>query len=120
MGDRDFDWERTTVLSTRLRGQFSDEPLWVDLRWARAERGLSLRQPRFRNAVLDVAPPLYGKSREDLDDEDARHYRSARRMAAIAILMLATPPESPWRHVRRATSARSPIAANSQRRRHLS
>lgn len=88
-GDCDFDWEHTTVLSPRLRGRFSDEPLWVDLRWARAERRLSLRQPRFRSAVLDVAPPLYGNSREDLDDQDARHYRSARRMAAIAILMLA-------------------------------
>ena len=89
LGDRDFDWQRTTALNTRLRGQFPEEPLWVDLRWARAERKLSLGHARFRSAVLDVAPALYGKSREDLDDEDTRHYRSARRLAAIAILLLA-------------------------------
>jgi hypothetical protein len=29
--ERDFDWERTTALNGRLRGQFHDEPLWVDL-----------------------------------------------------------------------------------------
>lgn len=88
-GDRDFDWHLTTALSGRLRGQFPDEPLWVDLRWARTERKFSLRQPHFRSAVLQVAPPLYGKSREDLDDEDARQYRLARRMAAIAVCVVA-------------------------------
>src|SRR5712691_9214000 len=84
-GDRDFDWEQTTALSGRLRGQFPDEPLWVDLRWARSERKFSLRHTRFRSAVLQIAPPLYGKSREDLDDEDTRHYRSAGgRTSALA------------------------------------
>jgi hypothetical protein len=87
-GDRDFDWQQTTALSIRLRGQFHEEPLYVDLRWARTEKSLSLRQARFRNAVLQIAPPLCGKSREDLDDEDTRQYRSARRMAAVAIFAL--------------------------------
>lgn len=86
--DHDFDWQRTTALRGRLRGQFREEPLWVDLRWARNETGFSLRGRRFRDAVLQIAPPLYGKSREDLDDADARQYRSARRLAAIATLVL--------------------------------
>lgn len=88
-GNRDFDWDRTTALNGRLRGQFPDEPLWVDLRWARTEQKFSLRQARFRSAVLLVAPPLYGKSREDLDDEDIRQYRLARRLAAVAISVVA-------------------------------
>lgn len=88
-GDRDFDWDQSTALNPRLRGQFTDEPLWVDLRWTRAEPNFSLRHPRFRNAILQIAPPLYGKSREDLDDDDTRHYRTARRMALAGILLLA-------------------------------
>jgi hypothetical protein len=89
LGSRDFDWDRTTSLNDCLGGKFSDEPLWVDLRWARTERKFSLRQPQFRNAVLQVAPPLYGKAREDLDDEDVRQYRRARRVAAIVTGLLA-------------------------------
>ena len=88
-GDRDFDWEHSTALNNRLRGRFPAEPLWVDLRGARTDRNFSLRHKLFRNAVLQIAPPLYGKSREDLDDEDLRHYRSARRMAVIGALVLA-------------------------------
>jgi WD40 repeat protein len=87
-GDADFDWNESTALNPRLRGQFADEPLWVDLRWARAEPKFSLRNSRFRSAVLQIAPPLYGKTREDLEDEDTRHYRNARRMAFTAILVL--------------------------------
>jgi hypothetical protein len=38
--------------------------------------------------VLQIAPPLYGKSRDDLDDEDTRQCRVARRIAVIGILAL--------------------------------
>ena len=31
----DFDWERSTALHPALRGAFRDEPLYLDLRWAR-------------------------------------------------------------------------------------
>jgi WD40 repeat protein len=89
-GEPDFDWQQTTALSPRLRGQFHEEPLYVDLRWARTEKSLSLRHARFRDAVLQIAPPLYGKSREDLDDTDTRQYRAARRLAVIGSLALVT------------------------------
>ena len=88
-GDQDFNWKQTTALSERLQGRFHDEPLWVDLRWARNERRFLLRQGPWRDSVLQVAPALYGKSRDDLDDEDVRHYRSARRMAICAAIVLA-------------------------------
>jgi WD40 repeat protein len=92
-GDRDFDWQQSTALNPALKAQFSEEPLWVDFRWARAEPSFSLRQKRFRSAVLQVAPPLCGKQREDLDDADTRNYKSARRLAygvigALALLLV--------------------------------
>lgn len=39
----DFDWSRTTALPDVLRGRCKEEPLYVDLRWAKTEENLSLR-----------------------------------------------------------------------------
>src|SRR5262245_44153120 len=57
----DFDWHRTTALPKVVTGRFSDEPLWVDLRWAKTTDDLSLRHSQFRAAVLDLGAPLHGK-----------------------------------------------------------
>lgn len=46
----DFDWSRSTCLPNALRRRFSDEPLYVDLRWARGKEQLSLRHSQFRLA----------------------------------------------------------------------
>jgi WD40 repeat protein len=88
-GDRDFDWQQSPALNPTLKGQFMEEPLWVDLRWARSEQNFSLRKERFRSAVLQIAPALYGKQREDLDDADTRNYKTAQRLATVGILALA-------------------------------
>lgn len=61
---RDFDWNRTTALPPNLRGQFTEEPLWVDFRWARTEEHLTLRNSQFRSALLDVAAPLHGRPKK--------------------------------------------------------
>jgi hypothetical protein len=47
----DFDWTRTTALPPELAGQFSEPPLYLDLRWAREEKNLSLDNRRFQDAV---------------------------------------------------------------------
>jgi hypothetical protein len=39
----DFDWDRTDALPGAVRGRVADEPLWVDLRWAKTVDDLSLR-----------------------------------------------------------------------------
>lgn len=87
-GDCDFDWQQSSSLNPALKGRFKEEPLWVDLRWARSEPSFSLRNERFRSAVLQIAPPLYGMQREDLDDADTRNYKSARRLASIGVVAL--------------------------------
>src|SRR5215204_1511608 len=78
---QDFDWNRTTAVPNMLRGQFTDEPLYVDLRWARAEENLSLRHLQFRGAILDVAAPLHGKAKDELDGEDVRQHRKNKAWA---------------------------------------
>jgi hypothetical protein len=56
----DFDWSVTTAMRSNLLGQSKEVPLYVDLRWAKAADDLSLRQSRFRSAVLSVAAPVPG------------------------------------------------------------
>lgn len=88
----DYNWERTTALPDCLRKQFKDEPFYVDLRWAKTENNLSLRHSQFRSAILDIAPTLYGKAKDELDGEDVRQYKRNRRWAwsAAVVLSIAT------------------------------
>ena len=88
---RDFDWNRTTSLPREvMSGRLHGEPLWVDLRWARTSDSLSLRNARFRGAVLDIAAPLHGKDKDALDGEDVRAFARLQRARRAAIAGLAT------------------------------
>jgi hypothetical protein len=75
----DFNWKLTSALPDLLRTKFPHEPLYVDLRWAKTEETLDLRHSRFRNAVLDIATPLHGIPKEDLDSDDVRQHRATKR-----------------------------------------
>lgn len=88
-GRGDFDWTATDALPASLAGRFAVEPLWVDLRWARGQDKLSLRQSAFRAAVLDLAAPLHGRPKDELDGADVRQYRRNRRTAIAAVALLA-------------------------------
>ena len=83
---RDFD--AASAIPRGLRGCFSLEPLWVDLRWARGERDVSMRNPRFRDSVGEVAAPLRGVPKDDLIGEDIRQHRRTVRLVRIAATVL--------------------------------
>lgn len=70
----DFDWPRSTAPPTVLAGKLADEPLYVDLAWAREADGLSLAHPRFREAVVAIAAPVRGIERDALDGADIRQH----------------------------------------------
>lgn len=80
----DFDWTRTDSLPRVLEGAFEHEPRFVDLRWARAAVDVSLRNPRFREAVADLAAPLHARPKDELIGEDVRQHRRALRLARSA------------------------------------
>jgi hypothetical protein len=86
-GTNDFDWSRTTALPPILRCRMAQEPLWVDLRWAHTEEKLSLRNPRFRGAVLDIDSTLLNRPKELLDSEDLRVYKRHRLAAFTAVIV---------------------------------
>jgi WD40 repeat protein len=85
---RDFDV--AAAVPPGLRGWFPLEPLWVDLRWARDERDVSMRNPRFRDSVGEVAAPLHGLAKDELIGEDISQHRRTLRLArgAVALLVL--------------------------------
>lgn len=117
---RDFDWEHTTALSRALSGRFADEPLYVDLRWTKNLDQLSLGHASFRAAVLDIAAPLHGIPKDELDGADVREQRRTRRLAAggvAAVLAFAGVAVWQWREAgvqRDVAIAQSEIARQKQ------
>ena len=81
---RDFDWERTNALPRALEGAFTEEPRWVDLRWARNGDDLTLRNPQFRDAVAELAAPIHGRPKDELASEEVRQHRRTVRIVRMA------------------------------------
>jgi len=80
----------STAVPAALRGVFSEEPLHLDLRWAKRESNLTLDHHRFRDAVAQLAAPMHGISREELVGEDLRQHRKVRRARSGAVAVLVT------------------------------
>jgi WD40 repeat protein len=87
----DFDWSRTTSLPRLLEGRCADEPLYVDVRWARSSELLTLRNATFRDAVVSVAAPIRGVPKDELDGADLRQLARNRRLVrgGVAAITLA-------------------------------
>ena len=85
---RDFD-EASTAVPPALRGVFDEEPLHLDLRWARDDQHLSLRHTRFRDAIAQLAAPMHGVSKDDLEGEDVRQQRRSGRLRLAVLSSLA-------------------------------
>ncbi len=79
-----------TAVPTALGEIFDEEPRHVDLRWARTTTDLDLRNSRFRDVVAQLAAPAHGIAKDELESEDVRLYRHARRLArgATSVLVL--------------------------------
>jgi WD40 repeat protein len=88
-----FTFESTNSLPTSLLRSFSEEPLFLDLRWARdGATRFRMREPRFHEAVLQLAATLHNQPKDELDGADIRIRRQTRLLAAsglIAILLIA-------------------------------
>jgi WD40 repeat protein len=86
----DFDRTKTTALPERLRGVFADEPRWIEARWARTAAHASLRDPRFRDLVAELAAPLRGVPKDELIGEDIRQHRRLNRWRNVALAVVTT------------------------------
>ena len=81
--------EGSTAVPAALRGRFSEEPLYLDLRWARDVPDLTLRLSRFRAAIAQIAAPIRGVPPDELEGEDIRLHRRARVLARAAVATVA-------------------------------
>jgi WD40 repeat protein len=85
--------EHTNALPASLLRSFPEEPLFLDLRWARdGGARLRMREPRFHEAVLQLASTLRNQPKDQLDGADIRFQRHARLAAVcglIAVLIAA-------------------------------
>lgn len=86
---RDFDWESSSALHPNLKGVFTQEPLWVDFRWAKSETALSSRDPRFQRATAMLAAPMHGKTLDELVGEDVKQHRRRQWLIGFTISTLA-------------------------------
>ena len=88
----DFNWEKTNAISRNLQGVFPAEPLYADFRIPKAVGRWADSDPTYRAALLDVAAPLLGRPKDELDGEDIRLHRRAKHIAwtiAALIVLLA-------------------------------
>jgi tetratricopeptide (TPR) repeat protein len=86
----DFGWGDTTPLPPALKGRFSAEPKWVDLRAYRD--GADKRDAKFTELAADFAAAIHGMPKEDLLSQEVRQQRRALMLASSAaagLLLLA-------------------------------
>lgn len=87
----DFDWKQTDALPPALADDFSSEPLHLDLRWAKNVSDLSLRRPRFAEAVARIAATLKGRSLDEIIGEDViQHQKTLQWLRFAAFVLVAT------------------------------
>jgi hypothetical protein len=78
----------STAVPPALWDAFDEEPRHLDLRWAREAEQLHLRNGRFRTAVAELAAPMRGVPREELESDEIRIHRRAVRLAWTAAIVL--------------------------------
>jgi WD40 repeat protein len=84
-----FTSEHTNALPASLLRSFPEEPLFLDLRWARDPAApLRLRAPRFHEGVLQLSATLHNRPKDELDGADIRNQRHTRWIAASGILAI--------------------------------
>ena len=57
----------------------------MDFRSSKSEEHLSLRSASFRTKVANLAAPLHGKNKDELDGDDLREHRKTIRVAGLAV-----------------------------------
>ena len=88
----DLDWDGKATAPHSLKKRFTDEPLYIDQRWVRTEKDLSLRNPRFLDQLATVASTLHGRPKSEMIGEDVtehKRYRRARTIVGLLLLIFA-------------------------------
>ena len=79
----------STAVPPGLHEAFAELPRYLDLRWARTATDLALRNGRFRDCVAQLAAPITGRPKSEIEGEDVRQHRRTVRTAWAAASALA-------------------------------
>lgn len=82
---RRFDIAASSALPPVLAEAYAAEPRWIDMRW---HSGSSAADPRFQDAVADIAAAVRDLSKEEVVGENVRQHRRTRVLARSAIAAL--------------------------------
>ena len=82
----DFLWSPAFPLPPALKGRFTDEPRWIDLRCYRT--GALTSDPKFAELAADFAATIRGIPKEDLLSQEVLQQRRALRLAQLAVAAL--------------------------------
>jgi WD40 repeat protein len=81
--------EDTSALPASLLRSFAEEPLFLDLLWVRGSSArLRMREPRFHEAVLQLASTLRNRPKDELDSADIHLQRETRWIAAFGLIAI--------------------------------
>ncbi len=85
-----FDETRSTSAPPSLVGVYHEEPRYIDLRWAEGQPAsvLNLRDPRFADAIAEIAAPIRDVNKDELVGADLREHRKTIRIARTAVVAL--------------------------------
>jgi WD40 repeat protein len=87
---KDFDWEQTTALPKSLAGAFAgEEPLYIDLRWARTEADLSSKHPQFASALARLSATIRGRPLDEIFGDDVHQHQITKGVAYSVCIALA-------------------------------
>ena len=90
--DGEFGWDSDVTGDAApgaLRNVFSEEPRWVDFRFAHDEQQLDLKNPRFSSAVADIASAVREVPKDELESEEVKQHRRTIRNAWVAAALVA-------------------------------
>lgn len=83
--------DATTALAADVAARFAGEPLHLDLRWTDdLGRPPTLGDPRFKAEMARLASPIRDLPPAEIESEDVRLHRAARRLARAAVAALVT------------------------------
>ena len=84
-----FTSESTDALPAGFLRAFPEEPLFIDLHSARdGTTHFRMSEPRFHEAVLQLAATLHNRPKDELDGADVRIRRQTRLAAASALIII--------------------------------
>ena len=84
-----FAWISKNLLPPTLAQKFAEEPLFLDMRWAKRDETLSLRNPRFLEQIAGLSAGLTGRPKDELIGENVTQLRRVQRLTWAAITGLA-------------------------------